>query len=253
MAKRDIGIKNSFKIYQAFLTAAFVAFVVLTIIFWIFYRSDNFIDNLYYNGIEVEAEIIDYYCTDATPDSTTSSSYVYEGVYLYVSPEGKEYSGTRVLGGSEKAAQAMIGTKITIIIDPNGTDSTDSSMKYLFTYHGKASFHFTLACVFTGLLCIATYLFFYRVVYRNRLDKKILERANGRFVSNCVREGEVTKVLKWVVCYVKVKYQDESGTTRERWARAWFTHKEVRFLQEKKTITIVPYKNTYGILEEMQY
>ncbi len=252
MAKRDIGIKNSFKIYQAFLTAAFVAFVVLTIIFWIFYQGDIFIDNLYYNGIEVEAEIIDYYCTDATPDSTTSSSYVYEGVYLYISPEGKEYSGTRVLGGSEKAAQAMIGTKITIVIDPNGTDSTDSSMEYLIAYHGKASSDFTLACVFTGLLCVAAYLFLYRVVYRNRLDKKILERANGRFVSNCVREGEVTKVLKWVVCYVKVKYQDESGATRERWARAWFTHKEVRFLQEKKTITIVPYKNTYGILEEMQ-
>ena len=66
MTKKDIGIKNSFKIYQAFITVTFVAFVVLTIIFWIFYRSDNFIDNLYYNGIEVEAEIIDYYCTDAT-------------------------------------------------------------------------------------------------------------------------------------------------------------------------------------------
>ena len=252
MAKRDIGIKNSFKIYQAFLTAAFVAFVVLTIIFWIFYRSDNFIDNLYYNGIEVEAEIIDVICTDATPDSTSSSSYVYKGVYLYVSPEGKEYSGTHTLPGGEKYAQTFIGTKITIVIDPTGTDSIDSSMKYVSSTHGKVSFHFTLACVFTGLLCVAAYLFLYRVVYRNRLDKKILERANGRFVSNCVREGEVTKVLKWVVCYVKVKYQDESGATRERWARAWFTHKEVRFLQEKKTITIVPYKNTYGILEEMQ-
>ena len=251
MAKRDIGIKNSFKIYQAFITAAFVAFAVLTIIFWIHYRSDKFIDNLYYNGIEVEAEIIDYYCVDTKPDSTTSTEYAYEGVYLYVSPEGKRYSGTRALGGSKKVAQAMIGTKITIVIDPNGTDSTDSSMEYLVKYHGKASFHLTLACVFTGLLCIAAYLFFYRVVYRNRLDKKISEHTSGRFVSNCVREGEVTKVLKWVVCYVKVRYQDENGLVREKWARAWFTHKEAKFLQEKKTITVVPYKNTYGILELM--
>ena len=252
MAKCDIGIKNSFKIYQVIITAAFVAFVVLTIIFWIFYQGDIFIDNLYYNGIEVEAEIIDYYCVDTKPDSTTSTEYAYEGVYLYVSPEGKRYSGSCGLGGSEKYAQSKIGTKITIVIDPNGTDSIDSSMEYLVTYHGKASSDFTLACVFTGLLCMASYLFFYRVVYRNRLDKKILDHASGRFVSNCVREGEVTKVLKLVVCYVKVKYQDESGAMREKWARAWFTHKEAKFLQEKKTITIVPYKNTYGILEEMQ-
>lgn len=252
MAKRDIGIKNSFKIYQAFLTAAFVAFVVLTIIFWIYYRSDIFIDNLYYNGIEVEAEIIDVICTDATPDSTSSSSYVYKGVYLYVSPEGKEYSGTHTLPGGEKYAQTFIGTKITIVIDPTGTDSIDSSMKYVSSTHGKTSFHFTLACVFTGLLCVAAYLFFYRVVYRNRLDKKILEHASVRFVNNCITQGEVTKVIKWIVCYVKVKYQDENGATREKWARSWFTRKEAKYLKQKQFIKIVPYKNTYGILEEMQ-
>lgn len=68
-----------------------------------------------------------------------------------------------------------------------------------------------------------------------------------------IRQGEVTKIVKWLVCYVKVKYQDESGATREKWARSWFTHKEAKYLQQKKIITIVPYKNTYGILEEIQY
>ena len=119
-------------------------------------------------------------------------------------------------------------------------------MEYLTLYHGKASTDFTLACVFTGLLCVSAYLFFYRAVYRNKLDKNILEQAR-----NSVRDGEVTKVLKWIVCYVKVKYQDDNGVEREKWARSWFTHKEAKFLQQKKTINIVPYKNTYGILEKM--
>jgi len=250
MANKDIGIKNSFKTYQAIITAAFVVLAVFSVIFWIHYRSDNFIDNLYYNGIEVEAEIIEVICNDATPDSTTSSSYVYEGVYLYVSPEGKYYSGTRALPGGEKYAQTFIGTKITIVIDPNGTDSTDGSMEYLSLNHGKASFHLKLACAFTGLLSVSAYLLFYRVVYRNILDKKILEQVSGKFVSNCVREGEVTKVWKWIVCYVKIKYQDDRGVEREKWARSWFTRKEAKFLQQKKTITIIPYKNTYGILEK---
>ena len=70
-------------------------------------------------------------------------------------------------------------------------------------------------------------------------------------INYCITQGEVTKVVKWIVCYVKVKYQDENGVMREKWARSWFTHKEAKYLQQKKTITIVPYKNTYGILEEI--
>ena len=42
----------------------------------------------------------------------------------------------------------------------------------------------------------------------------------------------------------------KADTTKR--AQSWFTHKEAKLLQEKKMITIVPYKNTYGILEEMQ-
>ena len=78
----DIGIKNKFILYQIFINVAFIVFAVLSVIFWSHYRSDNFIDNLYYNGIEVEAEIIEVICADATHDSVTSSSYVYEVVYF---------------------------------------------------------------------------------------------------------------------------------------------------------------------------
>ena len=107
----------------------------------------------------------------------------------------------------------------------------------------------SLAIIFLILIPALGYLLFYRGIYRNELDKKIIIGVEHRELP--ISQGEVTKVVKWVVCYVKVKYQDESGTTRERWARAWFTHKEAKFLQQKKTINIVPYKSTYGILEEM--
>lgn len=50
-----------------------------------------------------------------------------------------------------------------------------------------------------------------------------------------------------------VKYIDDKGATKEKWSYAWFTKREAQFLEQKKIITIVPYKNTYGILEEMQY
>lgn len=82
--------------------------------------------------------------------------------------------------------------------------------------------------------------------------KYINENIDKLLHPEVISQGEVTKVRKWIVCYVKVKYNDESGATREKWAQSWFTHKETKFLQEKKTITIVPYKNTYGILEKMQ-
>ena len=51
----------------------------------------------------------------------------------------------------------------------------------------------------------------------------------------------------------KANYYNEyfinNGVERERWARSWFTHKDAKYLHEKKTIKVVPYKNTYGILE----
>ena len=103
--------------------------------------------------------------------------------------------------------------------------------------------------IFLILIPIFAYILFYRGIYRNELDKKIIVGMENRDLP--IRQGEVTKIVKLLVCYVKVKYQDENGATKEEWARSWFTHKEAKFLQQKKIITIVPYKNTYGILEEM--
>ncbi len=99
-------------------------------------------------------------------------------------------------------------------------------------------------------MCIFLFVF-YRVVYRNKLNQNILDSLQSGFINISITQGEVTKVIKWMVCYVKVKYKDERGVTREKWARAWFSHKEVKYLEKKRIINIVPYKNTYGILEVM--
>lgn len=251
MTKRDIGIKNSFKFYQSFIIAAFVAFCVLTVVFWILVQGEIYNNNLLYNGVEVEAEIVDWYCYDATPDETYVT-YVYRGVYLYVSPEGKEYSGSCGLRAStEKDAQSNIGKKITIVIDPNGTDSTASTLANLALYKDNIYTNFPCACVFSVCFLISGYLFFYRFVYRNKLDKNILNTLKSNYVGKSTVDGEVVKVFGLIWFYVKVRYIDKNGKVQTKWARSWFTRKEAKFLKNKKIINIVPYKNTYGILEEM--
>lgn len=87
---------------------------------------------------------------------------------------------------------------------------------------------------------------------RKRVGEKVKDFINARdYNKNTITEGEVTKTIKWIVGYVKVKYRDENEELQEKWARSWFTRKEAKFLEQKKIINIVPYKNTYGILEEM--
>lgn len=249
MENKDIGIKNNFKIYQIFINAAFAICVVLTILFWIFCWSDYNNSKLLRNGIEVEAEIVDVREIDVSTDSH-STRRAWECIYSYVASDGKEYSGWVGQFTQKQDALEHLGEKVTIVIDPTDGYSTYGTLASIAKRTKNSSTHLLLACIFTGLLCIAAYLFFYRVVYRNKLNKNILKHLNCGYI-NGIKQGEVTKVLKWIVCYVKVKYQDEIGATREKWARSWFTHKEAKFLQEKKTIKIVPYKTTYGILEEM--
>ena len=251
MPKSDMGIKNSLKIYQAFIIAAFVVFCILSIIFWALVRGGLYYNNLLNNGIEVEAEVVDWYCIDATPDETYAT-YVYRGVYLYVSPEGKRYSGSCGLGAStEKDAKLNIGKKITIVIDPNGSDSTASTLANLASYKNNINFNFSFAWIFTGLFCVSAYLLFYRVVYRNRLDKKINNTLKSRFVESSATQGQVIKIFGLLWFYVKVQYNDDKGLPHKKWARSWFTRKEAKYLKQKKFINIIPYKNTYGILEEM--
>ena len=84
------------------------------------------------------------------------------------------------------------------------------------------------------------YLLIYRGIYRSWINYKIrkkvgvstVEKVNEdspKYINEDIdmllhpefmSQGEVTKVLKWVVCYVKVKYQDKNGLAREKWARS---------------------------------
>ena len=246
----DIGIKNKYIIYQIFIDAAFAICVVLTVVFWICCYSDYNDKKMLENGIEVQAEIVDVREIDVRPDDPHNIERAWECIYLYVAPDGTRYSGIVGQFSQKQYAVEHIGDKVTIVIDPTDGYSTYGTLASIALRQKNNNTHLILACVFTGLLCIAAYLFFYRVVYRNKLNAKILKHLNCGYI-NGIKQGEVTKIVKWIVCYVKVKYQDENGATREKWARSWFTHKEAKFLQQKKTINIVPYKNTYGILEEM--
>lgn len=253
MAKSDIGIRNSFRLYQALICAAFAAFALLSFIFWMLFREDYFNNKLLYNGVEVEAEIVDVFFCEHSDDDGTYSSW-YEGVYLYVAPEGKRYSGSCGLGAwsyTERDAQSKIGTKITIVIDPNSTDSKVCTLDYLASNEDEKNKDFTLACVFTGLLCVSAYLFFYRVLYRSKLDKKLSKKQECNFLQKNTTTGEVIEIFGLIWFYVKVQFVNERGIAQIKWARAWFSRREAKFLKEKKYINIVPYKNTYGILEEM--
>lgn len=251
MAITDVGIKNNFHIYQILVNAAFAVFITLSIVFWVFCYSDHNDNQLLKNGIEVQAEIVDVREIDVSPDDSHTTTRAWECIYLYIAPDGKEYSGWSGQFSQKQYAVEHIGEKVTIIIDPTNGYSTRGTLKSIAFYQKNSLTHFVLACIFTGLLCISSYLFFYRVVYRNKLNKNILDSMQMGIVNNCITKGEVTKVIKWIVCYVKVRYRDENGATKEKWARSWFTHKEANFLLGKKTITVVPYKNTYGILEVM--
>lgn len=246
----DIGIKNKYIIYQIFIDAAFAICVVLTVVFWICCYSDYNDKKMLENGIEVQAEIVDVREIDVRPDDPHNIERAWECIYLYVAPDGTRYSGIVGQFSQKQYADEHIGDKVTIVIDPTDGYSTYGTLASIALRQKNNNTHLILACVFTGLLCIAAYLFFYRVVYRNKLNAKILKHLNCGYI-NGIKQGEVTKVVKWIVCYVKVKYQDENDATKEKWARSWFTHKEAKFLQQKRTINIVPYKNTYGILEEM--
>lgn len=242
---KDIGIKNKFNLYKTLIIAFFMIFAVLTLI-WSIQVAGNYQNNKWLNiGIEVEAEIIDEFEVDEYDEVDNTYYTIICHVYQYVSPEGKMYNGTT------RHANLRIGDKIKILIDTNSSDSIDDSLDYLNDNKDNNKFDLPLLCVFGSLFLISSYLFFYRVVYRNALDKKILKYYGNSYLKNGLSEGEVIKTFKWIVGYVKVRYRDEKDIAKEKWARAWFTLRETKFLEEKKYVKIIVYKRTFGILEEM--
>ena len=253
MDVKDIGIKKNRVPISFLLILTALAFVITCIFMWWEYASQDIYKYYIENAVEVEAEITIYGIHDrGHGDSRTIEYWTY---YEYESEWGTVYSMHKGTYSNESDAKAQIGKKVKIFIDPNGTWSSDV---FPVVNYERALKNAIIWCF---PVPIVLYLLIYRCIYRNVMNKKIKKKvygstySNDRFIHtpqpNTVTQGEVTKVIKWIVCYVKVKYKDENGATREKWARSWFTHKEAKFLREKITINIVPYKNTYGILEEM--
>lgn len=250
---KDIGINKNRVLISFLLVLLTVAFVITCIFMWWEYTSQDHYKYLSENAIEVEATIVSYRYDYSSSDNKGKN---WVTIYEYKSEWGTVYKGRKAVHPDESTAKSEVGEKIKIYVDPN-SDWSDKHLP-LFNYE-RALRNAIIWCIPVPFVL---YLLIYRCIYRNVMNKKMQKKAygstynNDRFIHipkpNTVMQGEVTKVLKWIVCYVKVKYQDESGATREKWARSWFTYKEAKYLQQKKTINIVPYKNTYGILEEIK-
>ena len=248
----NIGIKKQRWAINISLGLLTFAVILICSIMWGVYQANYDEKYLIENGIEVEAVGVDW----GLIRNSGEHDYSYYCRYEYEDDNGTIYS-VKQRFSTATDAQAQICKKITIVIDPNSHYAYRTRLDKL-----KVNFKedLILAIIFSIPVPIALYLFIYRSVYRSimnykmrkRVGEKVKDFINARdYNKNSITEGEVTKTFKWIVGYVKVKYRDENEETQEKWARSWFTRKEAKFLEQKKIVNIVPYKNTYGILEEM--
>lgn len=274
-----IGIRKSRILINMLLGVAIVGCIIFSAVMWACYAVNSEFECWLNNGLEVEATITEVKYLETINNSTSSPTPSYDRrwvtIYTYISTNGTEYKGTAYVyrsnkpSDAEEIAKSKIGTTISVIIDPNSDNSRLGKLNDISVEYTKDLVVAIISCL---PMLLTLYLLVYRGIFRSVLNYKIRKKVGVSTIEKVtedspkyinenidkllhpevISQGEVTKVRKWIVCYVKVKYNDESGATREKWAQSWFTHKETKFLQEKKTITIVPYKNTYGILEKMQ-
>ncbi len=254
---REIGIKKTRMGINLAFILIFIGLGITCAIMWAVYQGNSIRENIIENGIEVKAECVD--CFRRTDDNDMHR-VVFICQYKYTSDNGKEYYTYRRYN-KEQLALEQLGQKIPIVIDPYSEDVWDCDMDYINKLTLTYERDYILAIIFCIPVPIALYLLIYRGIYRSVMNYKISKKVGDRdndfvsgtnFNADAVKVGEVTKTRSWIVSYVKVKYQDEKNETQEKWARAWFTYREAKFLKQKKFINIVPYKNTYGILEEMR-
>ena len=220
--------------------------IVAALVFWLFYGNEFKYEYLLNNGVEVEATVINYNYDYA--DSTTDGS-VDTGSGWYYTWECR-YNDRRYVGKSgyfrtEELVSQYMGKKFTVTVDPDSSFAVAKSKSEILAYGFHYREYLTCAIIFTCLLPLITFatvkFAFYPVILDSRIDR------SGKLP----KEGEVIKTRKFIISYVKVRYINGNGKTQEKWSYAWFTEKEAEFLRQKKTITIIPYKNTFGIQEEM--
>ena len=252
METKDVGIKKSRIPISIIIVLGSIAFILTFICMWWEYTSQDSYKYLQENAIEVEATVVGY----GIHYRSNNEGYEVWTHYEYRSDWGTVYIGHHATFSTEREAKRYLGTKLKIYIDPN----SEWCDKYLPSVDYERALRD--AVIYSCPIPIVLYFLIYRCIYRNVLNLKIRKKAYGGYYKlnerviwepqpDSIKVGEVIKVRKWLVCYVKVRYNDEKGKGQIKWARSWFTHREAKFLAQKKFINVVPYKNTYGILEEM--
>ena len=247
MKLKPIGIrKDRVWLIPATLICTF-SVIIAVIVSWWFYSDEFDYEYLLENGVEVEATVVDYdYHSESYSDGDSNHLsgwyYIWECYY-----NGRRYWGTAPNGylRTEEEVLSYMGEKFTVTVDPNSSWVVDKTKAEILADGFHYTEYLTCAIVFTCLLPLVMFasikFAFYPIILDNKID------SSGKLP----KEGEVIKVRKFIISYIKVKYIDDKGATKEKWSYAWFTKREAQFLEQKKTINIVPYKNTYGILEEM--
>ena len=233
-------------------TVILVVFLILvgTIVSWVLYADEFRYEYLLENGVEVQATVIGYDYHQASNgvdgDSTDTSSgwyYFWECYY-----NGKIYGGTSGNNyfRTEEQVAERVGNKFIVTVDPNSNWVVAKPKSAIHADGFHYTEYLTCAIVFTCLLPLVILVSVKFAIYPIALNYKI--DRSGKLP----KEGEVIKIRSFIINYIKVKYFAENGEIKEKWSYAWFTKREAKFLQEKIIITIVPYKDTYGIVEEMQ-
>ena len=245
---RDIGIKKDIGVRIAVILTILMFLSFICAVLWgVYFVDDKHSDLLIKYGVEAEAEIYTY----SPSYHGEESGYMYQTWYRHITLDGSVYTGQWYEFGSESDAQYHIGEKIIITIVPDKYapgEYISCHVRYADLTKPNHELHLAFAIICTVPVPFLVYLLCYRGIYRNELDEKILADFSDGFLPE--RRGEVVKVSGWIIKYVKVRYEDE-GKLCERWARSWFSMREAKYLNEKKIIRIVPYKKTYGILEEI--
>ena len=249
----DIGVKKPRMGVNIVLILIFISTALIYTIMWGNYQANYSKEYLIENGVETDAVGVEWFVIYATNSSNPSESLDagYYCRYKYIGLDGEEHF-VSINWLHKKTAMAQIGKTITIVIDPRDNKVSHVNLKSLkLTYERD----FILAILFCFPVPIAAYFLLYRGIYRSAINYKISKKVGENepdfmggkhYNTYVIKVGEVTKVKKWIVCYVKVKYQDENGVVREKWAQSWFTHKEAKFLQNKKNITLCLTKTPRG-------
>lgn len=245
----DIGVKKTVKLYQILVIVLFVISVIALIVFGCIWLGDYDKYEMAKNGVEVEAKITEV--QRDMVDTDDSWYYTWHAYYKYVSPENVSYSGVYRSYLTQEEGEKHIGDIVTITINPNNGKSSTQPLSYFIERKDDVYRDFTVFCALCCCFLVIAAWFSYRVIYRKIIDEKILKRVKCSYVGTPSVDGEVVCCIGLFWFYIKIRYYDDEGIAHEKWSHELFSRKEALFLREKQFIRIVPYKNTYGVLEEM--